>query len=82
MNYLVLKLISRNADSILEQERIRTAINKKLVLEHVDDTSIFWDEDGDLIFHPPLHRQDKGYWLSVLNSVIDKKRWEFILGHL
>ena len=82
MNYLVLKLVSRNIDSILEKERVRNAINKKLVLEHVDDQTIYWDEDGDLIFHPPVHKQDKNYWLSVLNAVVDKKRWEFILSQL
>ncbi len=82
MNYVVLSLISRKKGSVLEMERIKKAITNLLVLEHVDDRSIFWDEEGDLLFHPPIYRQDKGYWLSLLNSAIDKKNWEFITGKL
>lgn len=82
MNYVVVSLISRKKGSVLEMERIKKAITNLLVLEHVDDRSIFWDEEGDLLFHPPVYRQDKGYWLSLLNSAIDKKNWEFITGKL
>jgi len=82
MNYVVLSLISRKKGSVLEKEGIKKAITNLLVLEHVDDRSIFWDEEGDLLFHPPVYRQDKGYWLSLLNSAIDKKNWEFITGKL
>lgn len=82
MNYLVLSLISRRSGNVLEKERIISSINKLLVIEQVDDRSIFWDEEGDLLFHPPVHKQEKGYWLSLLNAAIDKNNWEFITGKL
>ncbi len=82
MNYLVLSLIGKSSASVLERERIKAAINQLLVIEHVDDRSIFWDEEGDLLFHPPVHKQDRSYWLSVLNAAVDKRNWEFITGKL
>lgn len=82
MNYLVLSLIGKNSVSVLELERLKAAINRLLTIEFVDDRSIFWDEEGDLIFHPPVNKQDRTYWLSVLNNAIDKGKWEFILGKI
>lgn len=82
MNYLVLSLVAKEASAILERERIKASINKLLVIEQVDDRSIFWDEEGDLLFHPPVHKKDKSYWLSVLNSALDRKNWEFVAGKL
>ena len=80
MDYILLSLISKRGFSILEFERIKALINRYLVVEYVDDESIFWDENGDLIFHPPVNKKDKTYWVNLLNSHIDTKNWEFITG--
>ena len=78
MDYLVLKLVSRNSNSMFEEDKIRAEINKKLILEHVDFKSIYWDEDGDLMFHPPTYQKNRAYWVSLLNAVLAGKNWEFI----
>ncbi|MBD3636415.1 MAG: hypothetical protein HUJ25_03660 [Crocinitomicaceae bacterium] len=80
MDYMLLSLIPKRSFSILEYERIKDSINRMLVLEYVDDSSIFWDENGDLMFHPPVNKKDKGYWLNILNSLIDRNNWEFVSG--
>ena len=64
----------------MEFERIKELINKFLVIEYVDDDTIFWDENGDLIFHPPVNKKDRGYWINLLNSLIDNRSWEFTNG--
>ncbi|MFT4601034.1 MAG: hypothetical protein ACI857_001211 [Arenicella sp.] len=78
MNYLILRLVSRDSKAFLEEESIRAAVSKKLILEHVDRASIFWDEEGDIIFHPPIYKKDKNYWISLLNSILDRDSWEII----
>lgn len=82
MNYLVLSLIGKNSVSVLERERVKAAINRLLMIELVDNRSIFWDEEGDLIFHPPVNKKDRTYWLSILNGAVDRGKWEFILGKI
>ena len=82
MDYILLSLIPRKSSSILEFERVKKAINRLLVIEYVDDSSIFWDENGDLIFHPPVNKKDRGYWVNILNSQIDRDNWELISGKL
>ncbi|MEX1000514.1 MAG: hypothetical protein WDZ35_00215 [Crocinitomicaceae bacterium] len=80
MNYIVLSVIARNSYSILEFERIKERVNKALSLELVDTKTIFWDENGDFLFHPPIHKLDKGYWISALNNLLVNTNWEVVRG--
>ena len=80
MDYILISLISKSGFSILEFERIKNLINQFLEVELVDNESIFWDEDGDLMFHPPLHKKDRNYWINSLNACIDNKNWHFTTG--
>ncbi|UKN01405.1 hypothetical protein K6119_16890 [Paracrocinitomix mangrovi] len=82
MDYILLSLNPRKSFSLIELERVKTFINKLLVCEYVDDKSIFWDENGDLIFHPPVNKKDKNYWINVLNSQLDIDKWEFRTGKI
>jgi hypothetical protein len=76
MNYLVFKLMAQKSDAVLDKKSIMNAINSLLILEYVDDGTILWDEDDDLIFNPPVGKADKGYWMSVINSRIKALNWE------
>ena len=80
MDYILLSLIPKRSFSVLEFEKIKELVNKLLVIEFVDDESIFWDENGDLIFHPPVNKRDRSYWINNLNSRLNNKNWEFITG--
>lgn len=80
MDYVLLTLIPKRAHSILEFERIKKLVNRLLIIEYVDDKSIYWDENGDLIFHPPVNKKDRGYWVNTLNSQINDSNWELISG--
>ncbi|MCB9224849.1 MAG: hypothetical protein H6582_11765 [Crocinitomicaceae bacterium] len=82
MDYVLLTLIPKKTFSILETEKVKKLINKLLVMEFVDDKTIFWDENGDLIFHPPVNKRDRNYWLNALNSQIDGKYWELKSGRI
>lgn len=80
MDYILLSLIPKKTFSVLELERLKKKINEFLEIEFVDFNSIFWDENGDLMFHPPVNKKDKGYWLNLLNSSLKNSNWEFIKG--
>lgn len=80
MDYILISLIPKKAFSMLEFDRIKALINRFLVIEYVDDQTIFWDENGDLIFHPPVNKKDRNYWINLLNSQIDDKNWEITSG--
>jgi hypothetical protein len=80
MDYILLSLIPKKAFSILEFERAKKLINRLLEIEFVDNKSIYWDENGDLLFHPPINKKDRSYWVNVLNTQIDKDNWELISG--
>lgn len=80
MDYVLLSLIPKSKFSVLELEKLKTKINNFLAIEYVDLNSIFWDENGDLLFHPPVNKKDKGYWLNTLNSNLKNSNWEFTIG--
>lgn len=82
MDYVLLTLIPKSSFSLLEFERVKKLINKYLVIEFVDDKSIYWDENGDLIFNPPINKKDKGYWVNTLNAQLDLNNWELISGRV
>lgn len=82
MDYILLSLIPKKNFSVLEYERMKALINKFLVIEFVDTESIFWDEDGDLFFSPPVNKKDRNYWLNAINSHIDNNSWELINGRV
>lgn len=77
MDYILLSLVPKKAFSILEFQRIKERINKALGNEFVDENSIYWDETGELMFHPPVYRKDKYYWVKSLNENLGSDNWEF-----
>lgn len=76
MDYIILSLKAKRAFTLPEQEQIKKRINELLALEYVDDSTIYWDEDGDILFHPPVNKRDKNYWINVVNDYIKKDNWE------
>jgi hypothetical protein len=80
MDYILLSLLPKHTFSMLEFERLKNRINKLLEMEFVDERSIFWDDNGDLMFHPPINKKDRNYWVDFLNKQINIENWEFISG--
>ena len=61
---------------MLEFEKLKSQVNKILTLEFVDNSTIFWDDEGEVIFFPPVHKSNKNYWISLLNKMLDPTKWE------
>lgn len=74
MSYLILHLNSPDAPTIT-MEQVKDEVNKILRRELVDETSIFWDDENDLVFVLPRHKPFKDYWVSLLSQQLSAFNW-------
>lgn len=75
MSYLIIHFDSEEA-TIKSFKELKEKVNKLLLNELVDESTIHWDDENDLVFNIPLHRPFKEYWLSLLSRFTANSEWE------